>query len=397
MALTSDRRYPSVDDLRTRARQRIPGFVFDFLDGGCNDDVNLRKNTADIRQVELRPRYLQPHADADLRCELFGRVYAAPFGISPIGLQGLIWPGAAEILARAAVDHALPFILSTCTTASIETIGGITAGDFWFQLYNPVDPVVRADLLDRAEAAGCQVLVLLADVPTFGYRPRDIRNGLAVPPRLTMRTVVQMACRPRWGLETLSRGQPTFATLRKYMPRDLDMRQLGAFMNRTFSGRLSGDAIAAIRDRWKGRLVLKGVATEEDVEVAISRGVDGIIVSNHGGRQLDAGQSSIRALEPIVRRFAGRTRIMLDSGLRGGPDIARALASGAEFTVLGRAFMFGVAALGQAGGNHTVSILQTQLKQVMEQIGCDRIADLPGHLVGATDLPPSRNTNSDTP
>ena len=376
-----DSRYPSIDDLRERARRRVPRFIFEFLDGGCNEHVNLRKNTAEIRYVELRPVYLRQKGDSSLRTELFGRVYDAPFGVAPIGLQGLVWPSAPEVLARSAVDENLPFILSTCSTASIERIGEITGGDFWFQLYNPVDPAMRNDILDRAAAAGCGVLVILADVPTFGFRYHDIRNGLAIPPAINVRNVLEMAGSPTWALQTLRYGRPTFATLTKYMPAGLDMKQLGLFMNKTFSGKLSPEMLATIRDRWKGKLVLKGLATEEDAGVAVKLGLDGIIVSNHGGRQLDAGQSAIRSLVPIVRAYAGRIKIMFDSGIRSGPDIARVLASGAEFVFLGRGFMYGVAALGKEGGRHTISIIKTQLSQVLDQIGCERIEDLPRHLV----------------
>jgi L-lactate dehydrogenase (cytochrome) len=381
MAAPFDHRFPSVDDLRAGARRRIPGFVFDFLDGGCNDNVNLGRNRSDLGDVELRPFYLRHHGSVDLRTELFGRVYDAPFGVAPVGLQGLVWPGGCETLARTAAARHLPFILSTCGSASIEQIGEITSGEFWFQLYNPVDPAMREDLLARAEAAGCRVLVLLADVPTFGYRPHDIRNRFAVPPKLTPRTILQMLLRPAWGAAVARRGKPALRSLGKYMPANLDLRQLADFMDRTFCGRLTGDDLARIRARWRGPLVLKGVATEEDAEIALSHGLDGIIVSNHGGRQLDAGQSSIRALGSIVDRFRGKLRIMLDSGVRSGPDIARALASGAEFTFLGRAFMYGIGALGDRGGDHTAEILERQLRQVMEQLGCDRVADLPRHLV----------------
>jgi L-lactate dehydrogenase (cytochrome) len=381
MAAPFDHRYPSVDDLRQAARRRIPGFVFDFLDGGCNEQVNLSRNTSELRDVELRPFYLRDRGPVSLDTELFGQTWGAPFGISPVGLQGLIWPGACEALARAATVRRLPFILSTCTTASLETIGGITAGKFWFQLYNPVDPAVREDLLSRAERVGCGVLVLLSDVPTFGYRHHDIRNQFAVPPRLTARTILQMILRPTWGTTMLRRGKPTLATLRPYMPANMDLRQLADFMDRTFTGRLTGDDLGRIRDRWKGKLVLKGVATAEDAEIAAARGLDGIIVSNHGGRQLDAGQSSIRALGDIVASVGTRMTVMLDSGIRSGPDIARAIASGARFTFLGRAFMYAAAALGDRGGDHAVEILSRQLLQVLEQLGCERVADLPRHLV----------------
>ncbi|HOY04609.1 MAG TPA: alpha-hydroxy acid oxidase, partial [Saprospiraceae bacterium] len=347
----------------------------------CNEDVNLHKNTAQLREVELKPQYLKPYAGADMTTELFGHTYDAPFGIAPVGLQGLMWPNAPEILAQAAREHNIPFVLSTVSTSSIERIGEITEGRFWFQLYHPADNALRDDILDRAEAAGCQVLVILCDVPTFGYRPRDIRNGLAMPPKMTLRNILQIMGKPNWAIRTLLHGQPNFATMKKYMPKGLNMSQLGLYMNQTFSGRLNEEKIAPIRDRWKGKVVLKGVASVEDTEMAIRLGLDGIIVSNHGGRQLDAGESSVHALAPIVRDYKNRIKIMLDSGLRSGPDVARALASGAEFAFLGRSFMYGVAALGAAGGQHTISILKTQLRQVMEQVCCDRVVDLPGRLV----------------
>lgn len=374
-------KYPAIDDLRERARRRIPRFAFEYLDGGCNEDVNLHKNTVELREVELKPYYLGNHAGASLKTELFGHTYDAPFGIAPIGLQGLMWPGAPEILAKAARQHNIPFVLSTVTTASIETIGKITDGHFWFQLYHPAETALRDDLLDRAEAAGCEVLCVLCDVPSFGYRPRDIRNGLAMPPKMTLPNILQILGKPEWALRTLLHGQPEFANLKKYMPKGLNMSALGQYMNQTFSGRVNEARIAPIRERWKGKLVLKGVASAEDTDLARRLGFDGVIVSNHGGRQLDAGQSSIRSLSPIVERHAGQLKIMLDSGIRSGVDVARVLASGAEFAFLGRSFMYGVAALGEEGGDHVCTILKKQLQQVMEQVCCERVGDLPKHLI----------------
>lgn len=373
--------YPSIDDLRDKAKRRIPRFAFEYLDGGCNEDVNLYKNTAEIREIELKPYYLTPHTGSDMKTELFGHVYDAPFGIAPVGLQGLMWPNAPEILARAAFRHNIPFILSTVTTSGIERISELTEGRAWFQLYHPADNALRDDIITRAATAGYPVLVILSDVPTFGYRPRDIRNGLAMPPRMTFKNMLQIAGRPEWALRTLFHGQPAFATMKPYMPKGLDMKQLGLWMNRTFSGRLNEEKIAPIRDMWKGKLVIKGVASEEDAETAIKLGLDGIIVSNHGGRQLDAGQSSIHALEPIAARYKDRIKIMMDSGIRSGPDVARAMASGAAFTFMGRSFMYGVAALGKQGGDHTIAILKTQLQQVMEQICCARTEDFPRHVI----------------
>jgi L-lactate dehydrogenase (cytochrome) len=381
MNLSYNTSYPGIDDLRQRAMQRIPRFAFEYLDGGCNEDVNLRKNTDDLHRVELKPYYLTQHTASHTKTELFGHEYDAPFGISPIGLQGLIWPNAPVILAKAAKEHNVPFILSTVSTASVETIGKVTDGRFWYQLYHPTDNALRDDILDRIEAAGCKTLVILCDVPTFGFRPRDIRNGLAMPPRMTLRNILQILGRPGWALRTLRHGTPNFATMVKYMPKGLNMKQLGAYMNATFSGRLNAEKIRPIRDRWKGNLVLKGVASVEDAQMAVQLGLDGIIVSNHGGRQIDAGESTIRTLPEIARQFRGQLKVMIDSGLRTGPDIARCLASGAEFTFMGRTFMYAVAALGDEGGQHAIATLKIQLKQVMEQICCERVTDFEKHLI----------------
>ncbi len=373
--------YPSIDDLRKKAMQRIPRFAFEYLDGGCNEDVNLYKNTAELRDVELIPHYLRNYTTPDMRTELFGHVYDAPFGIAPIGLQGLIWPGAPEILARAATKHNVPFILSTVSTASIERIAEITNGKAWFQLYHPAEAAVRDSVIKRAADAQLPVLVLLCDVPSFGFRPRDIRNGLAMPPRMTFRNILQIMGKPNWAIRTLLHGQPEFATMKQYMPKGLNMKQLGLFMNKTFSGRLNEERIKPIRDMWKGKIVLKGVASVEDAEMALKLGLDGIIVSNHGGRQLDAGQSTIKSLSPIVAKYKGKLTMMMDSGVRSGPDIARTLASGADFAFLGRTFMYGVAALGEEGGDHAIAMLKVQLKQVMEQVCCSHVKDFEKHLV----------------
>lgn len=372
--------YPGIDDLIRKAKSRIPRFAFEYLDGGCNEDVNLHKNTDELRQVELLPYYLSQHTGSELSTELFGHTYDAPFGVSPIGLQGLIWPNSPEILAKAALKHNLPFILSTVTTSSIERIAEITEGKAWYQLYHPAENSLRDDILNRLEAAGYDVLVLLCDVPSFGFRPRDIRNGLAMPPKMTMRNILQVMGKPTWGLKTLYHGIPNFATLKPYMPKGLNMSQLGQFMNRTFSGRLNAEKIAPIRERWKGKIILKGCATVADADMAVALGIDGLLVSNHGGRQIDAGQSAIKSLGPIADKYKGKIKVMMDSGIRTGPDIARTLASGADFTFLGRSFMYAVAALGDEGADHMMGMLKTQLYQVMDQVCCKRVEDLPKHL-----------------
>jgi L-lactate dehydrogenase (cytochrome) len=376
-----DTRYPSIDDLRTKSQKKIPKFAFEYLDGGCNEDVNVIRNTSELRDVQLKPNYLRTHHGSSLKTKLFGIEYDAPFGIAPVGLQGLMWPNAPEILAKAAFEHNIPFILSTVTTTSIERASELTEGKAWFQLYHPTEDRLRDDIIKRAEAAECPVLVILCDVPTFGFRPRDIRNGLAMPPKMNLSNIIQVFGRPHWALQTLKYGQPNFETLKPYMPKGLDLKQLGKFMDQTFSGRLNEEKIKPIRDMWKGKLVLKGVASEYDAEEAIRLGIDGIIVSNHGGRQLDAGQSTIKPLTTIAEKYGDQVQVMMDSGIRSGPDVARAMASGAKFTFMGRSFMYGVSALGKKGGDHTISLLKTELQQVMEQLCCEHTTDFPNHLI----------------
>lgn len=381
MELSYNPRYPSVESLRKKAKKRMPGFAYDYLAGGCNEEINLRKNTAEIREVELMPHYISAYAGTDLKTELLGHVYDAPFGIAPVGLQGLMWPGMPEILARAAFDFNIPFCLSTVTTAGIEKISEITEGRAWFQLYHPAENDLRDKLLQRAAAAGISVLVVLSDVPTFGYRNQEIKNGLAMPPRMTWHNVLQIMGKPHWALKTLFYGQPSFRTMKPYIPRGMNMHHLGLFMNKTFNGRLNEDRVKELRDKWKGKLVIKGLSSEQDLEKVIRLGFDGAIISNHGGRQLDAGPSAIGVLKELAPKYKEQIKIMMDSGVRTGPDIARVLACGAAFVFLGRTFMYGAAALGKKGGIHTISIIKRQLQQVLEQICCERVVDLPKHLI----------------
>lgn len=379
--LSYDPNYPSVGDLKRKAKKRIPKFAFDYLEGGCNEEINLQKNENDFHNVTLMPQYLKRYKGVDTSAELFGHRYDAPFGVSPIGLQGLMWPNSSEILAKAAVKHNVPFILSTVSTGSIERIAEVSDSKFWFQLYHPAKTSMRDDILQRLQDVNCQVLVVLVDVPSFGFRYREIKAGLSMPPKMNLSNIFQSFIRPQWSFETLRHGIPEFATLKKYMDKSLNMGQLGQFMNASFDKRVDEDKIAAIRDKWKGKLVLKGIVSDQDAEKAVALGADGIIVSNHGGRQIDAGESSIRSLINLTGKYSDKMTIMMDGGIRTGPDIARALACGAKFTFMGRPFMYGVSALGNKGGDHTMGMFKAQFKQAMEQLCCETIAELPDTLI----------------
>ena len=253
--------YPSVAHLEKRAAKRIPKFAYEYLIEGCNDDQNVKKNTTDIRQIELMPYYLAAKEESTIKKTLFGHEYDAPIGIAPVGLQSLMWPGTAEILAQTSVEHNIPFILSTVTTLSIEKAAKITDGKFWFQLYHPAERNILDDILKRATDNGCEVLVLLSDVPSLGYRPKDIYNGLGMPPRMMLRNIFEMLRHPKWLAATAKHGRPAFKTMEKYFPKNLNMKELGALMDRTFSGRLNEDRIKYIQDRWPGKFVIKGIAS----------------------------------------------------------------------------------------------------------------------------------------
>ena len=224
-------------------------------------------------------------------------------------------------------------------------------------------------------------MIILADVPSFGYRPRDIRNGLSMPPKMTLTNIINAAKRPHWVLQTLINGQPSFEILKPYMSKNLNLNQLAEFMDATFSGRLDEEKIKKIRDLWKGKLVLKGAESAHDVEIAYQLGLDGVIISNHGGRQVDVGQATIDSLKDIAPLYKDKLTVMMDSGIRSGADVARVMASGADFSFLGRTFMYGVSALGKKGGHHTIAMLKTQLIQVMEQLSCAQIDDLQSKLI----------------
>lgn len=375
--------YPSVADLKRKAKWRIPKFAFDYLEGGCNEELNLARNENDFDDILLKPQYLHVSGEIDMSVELFGKKYSAGFGVSPIGLQGLMWPNAPEILAKAAAKNNIPYILSTVSTSSIERIAEVSEGEAWFQLYHPTEDRLRDDILNRLKAVECPVLVVLVDVPSFGLRYREIKSGLSMPPKMNISNILQALVCPEWGIKTLQHGIPSFATLKPYMEKGLDLSQLGQFMNKTFTGKVNIQKVQAIRDIWKGPLVLKGIATPEDMEAAIAIGVDGVIVSNHGGRQIDAGESSLHSLIRLTQNptYRSKLKIMLDGGIRSGVDLGRAYAVGSDFNFMGRPFMYGVGALGDEGADHTINMFKAQLYQVMQQLSIENIQQFPSRLL----------------
>jgi L-lactate dehydrogenase (cytochrome) len=372
-----------VADLKKRAKRRVPRFAFDYLEGGCNQEVAIARNRRMLDAIVMEPRYLEDCAPPDLSVTLFGRRYAAPIGVAPVGLGGLIWPRVAEYLAEAAGRANIPFCLSTVATTSIERAAELAGECLWFQLYTPTDAAMCDDLLDRAAAVGCRVLLVTIDVPGAAWRPRDLRNGLSVPPRFDLRALLQMAARPLWAMAMLRAGIPQFDSLRPYMPKNAGMVAGSIFTRATLTGGLNREALARIRDRWQGALVLKGVETVREAELAGQLGAEGIVVSNHGGRQLDASRSPVEVLPQIRAAVGDRMTVLADSGIESGADIARMLAMGAVGVLAGRAFMYGVGGLGRAGAEHTIELLREDLARFMGQLRCARPEDLAQHLPDA--------------
>ncbi len=368
-------RYPSVADLRRRARRRIPHFAWEYLDSGTGRDDGAKRNETALRQVTLTPRFMRGEIKIDTKTELFGRTYAAPFGVAPVGLTGLMWPEAENILAKAAAKLRIPYSLSTVATQAPETIGPLTEGMGWFQLYPPRDAGIRRDLLQRVKAAGFTTLLVTADVPTGSTRERQRRAGVTVPPKMTPMMIWRCMIRPEWSYATLKAGSPRFKGVAKYAS-GADLQNMTAFIGTGLGGTLDWKYLDDVRKEWDGPIVIKGIMSVADARDALSYGADGIGVSNHGARQCDGTPASIEVLPRIAETIGGKAPVIFDSGIRTGLDICRALALGADFVLAGRAFMYGVAALGPAGGEHVANMLKTDIENNMMQLGARNIEEL---------------------
>ncbi len=368
------RRHPSIEDMARTAERRIPRFAFDYLQGATGREVILERNRTCLDAVTLTPRFMVDVTSLDLSTELFGTRYELPFGIAPVGLSGLMWPGAERILAATADKAGIPYCLSTLSTVEMEEVAEIAGSRAWFQLYVTKDSDVAGDLVRRAADAGFGALIVTVDVPASSRRERDIRNGLSLPPRIGLKTIYRSSIRPAWLLQMLRAGRPKFRNVARYAPAGT---QLESFVMEQFLLRpLSWKWIEAIRQQWSGPLVLKGILHPDDAKRAVDAGADGLIVSNHGGRQLDAAPTPLDVLPAIRDAVGERTTLTVDSGIMSGLDVARCLAHGAQFVFCGRAFMYGVAALGSAGGDQTVAILREGLKDILTQIGCASVREL---------------------
>ncbi len=376
--LTLRRRFPTSLDLRARARRRLPKFSFEYLDGGAGADTGINRNWASLDAVEMMPRYGNVVAPPPTDIELFGRSYSAPVGISPIGGPGTAFPGAETYLARAAQAARVPYTLGVLSAITIEEAAELAPDVIWLQLYRFArnEHKIGLDLVRRAEAAGIRTLMLTCDTPVRTTRPRETKSGIVNPFRLTNRLRLDAMTSLPWMMSLMRNGIPRFVNLRPYMDGGQSLAEAAAFMRREQGGAFTWDEIARYRDHWKGPLVLKGVLHPADAERAVSLGVDGLVVTNHGGRQIDALPASIDSLPAIAAQVGGRASIILDSGVRSGVDVARAVALGADAAFAGKAFLWSLGALGSRGPAHMIDLFKQDLSATLGQLGCHTVADL---------------------
>lgn len=376
-------KYPRLTDLEKKAKRRIPPFMFAYLDAGTGRDFAKDANEAAYREISLTPQFLRGRVAADTSTTLLGKVYGAPFGVAPIGLSSTIWPGAEQILARAAKAHNFPYALSTVAGDSIERVSKVGGDITWFQLYPPADRDMCLDMMRRARECGVETLVVTADVPAPSRRERMRLSGGPVGSRgksmYTPRVIMQSMSRPEWALRLLANGGPRFRNIEPYSDKFGGMG-VTEFIGSQLNGGLDWDYLDIIRDRWPGKLLLKGILHGQDAERAARAGVDGLVISNHGGRQLDAAPHPLHQLPHIRAVVGNKMPLIVDSGIRSGLDVAKAIASGADFALIGRSFLYAVAALGKRGGEHAATVLIEELQDVMRQLGVasiDGLSDVP--------------------
>jgi (S)-mandelate dehydrogenase len=372
----------NIEDLRRLARRRLPRILFDWIDGGAGDETALRDSMEGLAAARFVPRYLANIANCNLEKGLFDRTYALPFGVAPVGYVGLFWAGGELALAEAARRNNVPFVLSNSATATIEEAAKVAPAHTWFQLYPARDPGVTRDLIARAAAASLEALVLTVDLPVQAKRERDIRNKFTLPVRYSPRNILDGALHPAWSLQWLRNGGlPKMGSWAAYAGPNASAEKIAEYMRSQQYTPQSWADLETYRRQWKGRLIVKGLQHPDDARKAIELGCDGIIISNHGGRQFDRGPTPLESLPGIRQAVGDKAPVMIDGGVRRGADVLAALAFGADFVFCGRALAYGVAAAGLPGALRGFEILADELRRTLGQIGLTRLRDVSGEIL----------------
>lgn len=372
----------TIEDLRLVARRWLPNFSFEYVEGGAEDEVTLRRNRDVFERIAWLPRALVGAGPADLGTQLFGRPVSMPLVVAPTGFNGLLWRQGDIALAKAAVAAGIPFTLSTASNCSVGRLAASVKGDLWYQLYAYKDESVVDRLIDRVREAGVDVLVITADAPVLGKREWDQRN-YRQPMKLSLPSMLDVLLHPRWVAQIMfPNGAPTFENLAEFLPPGQYSALIGAkYSFSQINSRLSWRDVERIRARWPGRLVVKGLLCVEDARRAIESGADGIVLSNHGGRQLDGAVSGVELLPAVKAEVGGRLTVMVDGGFRRGTDVLKAVALGADAVMVGRPVLYGLAAGGEDGARHALALLRAEMDLAMLLLGCAGIADLGRHLI----------------
>jgi len=358
-----------VEDLRRLAEKRVPRMFYDYADSGSWTEGTYRANESDFARIKLRQRVAVNMENRSLKSTMAGQAISMPVALAPVGLVGMQHADGEILAARAAEKFGVPFTLSTMSICSIEDVAENVEKPFWFQLYVMRDREFIKRLIDRAKAAGCSALVLTLDLQIMGQRHKDIRNGLSAPPKITLRNMLNMSTKPRWGLGMLGTRRHTFRNVVGHTSGVDNLSSLSAWSAGQLDPTLNWDDVQWIKERWGGKLILKGIMDAEDAEIAARSGADALIVSNHGGRQLDGAPSSIAALPSIAQAVGGKIEVLMDGGIRSGQDVIKALALGAKGVFIGRAFVYGLGAMGEAGVTMCLDLIRNELDITMAFCG----------------------------
>jgi L-lactate dehydrogenase (cytochrome) len=358
-----------IEELRVLAQRKLPRAVFDFIDRGSYDEVTMKANRADLADIRFRQRVMVDVSESSLSTNILGERASLPIALAPTGLAGLLYRDGEIAAARAAEASGVPYCLSTMSICSIEDVQSATRKPFWFQVYLMKDRNFSRSLIERAKTAGCSALMLTVDLPVRAQQHLDIKNGLGVPPRLTLRNAVDIVTKPMWLLRVLLGKRKTFGNLTGQLSDARNIRAYAQWVAGQFDSSISWRDVAWVRELWPDKLILKGILDPEDAKVAVDNGADAIVVSNHGGRQLDGAMSSIAALPAIVEAVGGRAEVMFDGGIRSGQDVLKALALGATSCLIGRAFLYGLGAMGESGVRIALEIIRKELEVTMALTG----------------------------